>query len=119
MKKLDKFGQVSEESKALLKTAREDQIIECFPNTLLKLLPAEIGKTKWNKKAKDVENWGHWWEMHDKVNYIKVFCLLFKSLTMTMTYLECCCNIFVCYLTTLTVNKESLISTSSESLFLL
>merc|ERR1712004_238699 len=67
MKKLDKFGQVSEESKALLKTAREDQIIECFPNTLLKLLPAEIGKTKWNKKAKDVENWGHWWEMHDKI----------------------------------------------------
>ena len=68
MKKLDKFGQVSEESKALLKTAREDQIIECFPNTLLKLLPAEISKSKWNKKAKDVENWGHWWEMHDKVN---------------------------------------------------
>ena len=67
MKKLDKFGQVTEESKALLKTAREDQIIECFPNTLLKLLPAEISKSKWNKKAKDVENWGHWWEMHDKV----------------------------------------------------
>jgi len=67
MKKLDKFGQVTEESKALLKTAREDQIIECFPNTLLKLLPAEIAKTKWNKKAKEVENWGHWWEMHDKI----------------------------------------------------
>lgn len=79
MKKLDKFGQVTEESKALLKTAREDQIIECFPNTLLKLLPTEIGKTKWNKKAKDVENWGHWWEMHDKVCfpfYTLVFCLL-------------------------------------------
>ena len=79
MKKLDKFGQVTEESKALLKTAREDQIIECFPNTLLKLLPTEIGKTKWNKKAKDVENWGHWWEMHDKVCflfYMLVFCLL-------------------------------------------
>ena len=70
MKKLDTFGQVTEESKALLKTAREDQIIECFPNTLLKLLPAEIAKTKWNKKAKEVENWGHWWEMHDKVKVV-------------------------------------------------
>ena len=77
MKKLDKFGQVTEESKALLKTAREDQIIECFPNTLLKLLPAEISKSKWNKKAKDVENWGHWWEMHDKV---KIYCQAYNQI---------------------------------------
>ena len=67
MKKLEKFGQVSDENKDLLKTARIDQIVECFPNTLLKLLPSEIGKSKWTKKAKEVETWEHWWEMHDKV----------------------------------------------------
>ena len=44
-----------------------DQIVECFPNTLLKLLPDMISKTKWNKKAKEVETWEHWWEMHAKV----------------------------------------------------
>jgi len=67
MKKLEKFGQVSDENKGLLKTARIDQIVECFPNTLLKLLPSEIGKSKWTKKAKEVETWEHWWEMHDKI----------------------------------------------------
>merc|ERR1712227_334090 len=67
MKKLEKFGQVSDENKDLLKTARIDQIVECFPNTLLKLLPSEIGKSKWTKKAKEVETWEHWWEMHDKI----------------------------------------------------
>ena len=46
---------------------RMDQIVECFPNTLLKLLPDMISKTKWNKKAKEVETWEHWWEMHAKV----------------------------------------------------
>ena len=44
-----------------------DQVVECFPNTLLKLLPDMISKTKWNKKAKEVETWEHWWEMHAKV----------------------------------------------------
>ena len=68
---LDKFSQVTEENKGLLKTARIDQIVECFPNTLLKLLPSEIGKSKWTKKAKEVENWDLWWEMHDKVGISK------------------------------------------------
>ena len=73
MKKLEKFGQVAEENKDLLKTARIDQIVECFPNTLLKLLPSEIGKSKWTKKAKEVETWEHWWEMHDKVRTVVVY----------------------------------------------
>lgn len=73
MKKLEKFGQVAEENKDLLKTARIDQIVECFPNTLLKLLPSEIGKSKWTKKAKEVETWEHWWEMHDKVRTAVVY----------------------------------------------
>jgi len=67
MKKLEKFSQVTEDNKEYLKTARMDQIVECFPNTLLKLLPDMISKTKWNKKAKEVETWEHWWEMHAKI----------------------------------------------------
>lgn len=67
MKKLEKFGQVTDDNKDLLKTAKIDQIVECFPNTLLKLLPSEIGKTKWSKKAKEVTNWDIWWEIHDKI----------------------------------------------------
>jgi len=67
MKKLEKFGQVADENKVFLKTAKIDQIVECFPNTLLKLLPSEIGKSKWSKKAKEVENWDIWWEIHEKI----------------------------------------------------
>ena len=65
---LEKFGQVTEDNKGFLKTAKIDQIVECFPNTLLKLLPSEIGKSKWSKKAKEVENWDIWWEIHEKVS---------------------------------------------------
>ena len=32
---------------------RVDQVVECFPNTLLKLLPNTISKTKWSKKSKE------------------------------------------------------------------
>merc|ERR1712013_701235 len=53
MKKLEKYNTVSECNKEHLKTAKVDQIIECFPNTLLKLLPNTIQKTKWSKKSKD------------------------------------------------------------------
>merc|ERR1711892_1228970 len=47
MKKLEKYNTASECNKEHLKTAKVDQIIECFPNTLLKLLPNTIQKTKW------------------------------------------------------------------------
>ena len=32
------------------------------------MLPGEIAKTKWNKKAKEVLSWEDWWEMHEKVS---------------------------------------------------
>ena len=32
------------------------------------MLPGEISKTKWSKKAKEVVSWEDWWEMHDKVS---------------------------------------------------
>ena len=67
MKKLEKYNTVSDYNKEHLKTAKIDQIVECFPNTLLKLLPNVIQKTKWSKKSKDVENWDHWWEMHERI----------------------------------------------------
>jgi len=67
MKKLEKYNTVSEFNKEHLKTAKVDQIVECFPNTLLKLLPNTIAKTKWNKKSKEVENWDIWWSMHEKI----------------------------------------------------
>ena len=63
MKKLEKYNTVSEFNKEHLKTAKVDQIVECFPNTLLKLLPNTIAKTKWNKKSKEVENWDIWWDI--------------------------------------------------------
>ena len=59
---------MAEENKELLKLAKLDQIVECFPNTLLKMLPGEISKTKWSKKAKEVLSWEDWWEMHEKVS---------------------------------------------------
>ena len=68
MQQLDKLSQVAEENKGLLKEAGIDQIVECFPNTLLKMLPGEIAKTKWSKKAKEVVSWDDWWEMHEKVS---------------------------------------------------
>merc|ERR1711887_199078 len=67
MKKLEKYNTVSECYKEHLKTAKVDQIIECFPNTLLKLLPNTIQKTKWSKKSKDVTDWEIWWGMHEKI----------------------------------------------------
>jgi len=67
MKKLEKYNTVSECNKEHLKTAKVDQIIECFPNTLLKLLPNTIQKTKWSKKSKDVTDWEIWWGMHEKI----------------------------------------------------
>ena len=54
MKKLEKYNVVSECNKEHLKTYKVDQIVECFPNTLLKLLPNEIQKRKWTKKSKEV-----------------------------------------------------------------
>merc|ERR1712183_70550 len=67
MKKLDKLSQVAAENRELLKEAKVDQVVECFPNTLLKMLPGEIAKTKWSKKAKEVVSWDDWWEMHEKI----------------------------------------------------
>ena len=32
------------------------------------MLPGEIAKTKWSKKAKEVLSWEDWWEMHEKVS---------------------------------------------------
>merc|ERR1711931_293793 len=61
------FDKDAEENKELLKLAKLDQIVECFPNTLLKMLPGEISKTKWSKKAKEVLSWEDWWEMHEKI----------------------------------------------------
>ena len=67
MKKLEKYNTASEFNKEHLKTAKVDQVVECFPNTLLKLLPNTIQKTKWTKKSKEVENWDIWWSMHEKI----------------------------------------------------
>jgi len=67
MKKLEKYNVASENNKEHLKTAKVDQIVECFPNTLLKLLPNAIQKTKWSKKSKDVVDWDTWWSMHEKI----------------------------------------------------
>jgi len=67
MKKLEKYNTASEFNKEHLKTAKVDQVVECFPNTLLKLLPNTIQKTKWTKKSKEVENWEIWWSMHEKI----------------------------------------------------
>ena len=67
MKKLEKYNTASEFNKEHLVTAKVDQIVECFPNTLLKLLPNTIQKTKWSKKSKEVENWDIWWSMHGKI----------------------------------------------------
>ena len=84
MKKLEKYNTASEFNKEHLKTAKVDfqferrnvfkfsffqvdQVVECFPNTLLKLLPNTIQKTKWSKKSKEVENWDIWWSMHEKI----------------------------------------------------
>jgi len=67
IKKLDKYNTASQFNKDHLKTAKVDQIVECFPNTLLKLLPNTIQKTKWSKKSKEVENWDIWWSMHGKI----------------------------------------------------
>merc|ERR1711892_626074 len=44
MKKLEKYNTASECNKEHLKTAKVDQIIECFPNTLLKSQAEQIGK---------------------------------------------------------------------------
>ena len=70
VQQLDKLSQVAEENKELLKEAGIDQIVESFPNTLLKMLPGEIAKTKWSKKAKEVVCWDDWWEMHEKVRHL-------------------------------------------------
>jgi len=67
MKKLEKYNVASDKNKESLRTARVDQIVECFPNTLLKLLPNTIAKSKWTKKSKDIENWDNWWEIHKKI----------------------------------------------------
>jgi len=67
MKKLEKYNVASELNKEHLKTAKVDQIVECFPNTLLKLLPNTIQKTKWSKKSKEVVDWDIWWGMHEKI----------------------------------------------------
>jgi len=74
MKKLEKnYNVASDKNKEQLRTARVDQVVECFPNTLLKLLPNTIQKTKWTKKSKDVENWDLWWDIHQKIlNPLKV-----------------------------------------------
>jgi len=67
MKKLEKYNKVSEHNVEALRTAKVDQIVECFPNTAMKLLPNTIQKNKWSKKAKDVENWDNWWECQQKI----------------------------------------------------
>ena len=54
--------------------------MECFPNTLLKMLPGEISKTKWSKKAKEVVTWEDWWEMHEKVSCLLDFCVVTPGL---------------------------------------
>ena len=41
--------------------------MECFPQSIPKELPALLQKCKWTKPAKEVENWDHWWAMHEKI----------------------------------------------------
>jgi len=67
MKKLEKYNTSSEYNKESQRTSRIDQIVECFPNTLLKMLPNSIQKTKWSKKSKEVSDWDIWWSMHEKI----------------------------------------------------
>ena len=67
LKKLEKMNIETEKNKGNLEKERVDQVVECFPNTLLKLLPNTIQKTKWSKKSKEVENWDIWWSMHEKI----------------------------------------------------
>ena len=67
MKKLEKYNVASEKNKEQLKSAKVDQVVECFPNTLLKLLPNTITKIKWAKKPAEIENWDHWWDIHQKI----------------------------------------------------
>eukprot|EP00088_Acartia_fossae_P002490 TRINITY_DN11005_c0_g1_i1.p1 TRINITY_DN11005_c0_g1~~TRINITY_DN11005_c0_g1_i1.p1 ORF type:complete len:399 (-),score=115.65 TRINITY_DN11005_c0_g1_i1:427-1623(-) len=67
MKKLEKMNVASEKNKESLRTAKIDQVVECFPNTLLKILPNTIQKSKWSKKPKDIENWDDWWGIHPKI----------------------------------------------------
>jgi len=67
MKKLEKYNVASDKNKESLTTARVDQVVECFPNTLLKLLPNTIQKSKWTKKSTDVNNWDDWWDIHKKI----------------------------------------------------
>jgi hypothetical protein len=42
-------------------------VVECFPNTLLKLLPNTITKIKWSKKPAEIETWEDWWDIHQKI----------------------------------------------------
>jgi len=67
MKKLEKYNTSSDFNKESQRTSRIDQIVECFPNTLLKMLPNSIQKTKWTKKSKEVADWETWWSMHEKI----------------------------------------------------
>jgi hypothetical protein len=67
MKKLEKYNVASEKNKDQLRSAKVDQVVECFPNTLLKLLPNTITKIKWSKKPGEIENWEQWWEIHQKI----------------------------------------------------
>lgn len=67
MKKLDKINVASEKNMDNLTTARVDQVVECFPNTLLKILPNTIQKSKWTKKSTDINNWEDWWAMKTKI----------------------------------------------------
>jgi len=67
MKKLDKINVASDKNSANLTTARVDQVVECFPNTLLKILPNTISKSKWTKKSTDINNWDDWWDMKKKI----------------------------------------------------
>ena len=67
MKKLEKYNVASEKNKEQLRSAKVDQVVECFPNTLLKLLPNTITKIKWSKKPNEIENWDDWWEIHQKI----------------------------------------------------
>lgn len=67
MKKLEKLNIASDKNKENLKTARVDQVVECFPNTLLKILPNTISKSKWSKKSNTIETWEDWWSIHQKL----------------------------------------------------
>jgi len=67
MKKLEKMNIASSENEEHLKTAKVDQVVECFPNTLLKILPNTISKGKWSKKSTDINTWDDWWAIHQKL----------------------------------------------------